>query len=61
MAKTENLKSIIIDVEKGIYEVNGEDIGKDTSELHLDFENGVWSLAVTRDMQFTTSDKQITE
>lgn len=45
----EILKSIHIDVDKGIYEVNGEDISADTSYLNLTFEAGVWSLMITRD------------
>lgn len=54
--EVEKFRSINIDVEKGIYQVNGEDMGSDTSRLKLEFEDGEWSLEVTRDHRFTTSD-----
>lgn len=53
------LRSIHIDTEKGIYQLNGEDIGSDTSRLRLEFENGEWSLEVTRDSYFTANDREL--
>ena len=40
-----SFKSIHIDLEKGIYEINGQSIkGESITELHLYFENGKWEL-----------------
>ncbi len=52
--RTEKLESIYIDVEKDICQLNGEEIGSNTSELHLDYENGEWSLQVTQDRILAT-------
>lgn len=49
VAKTEKFQSLHIDTEKGIYEVNGRDISDSGKELHLDFENGQWSMQITED------------
>lgn len=61
----EILKSIHIDVDKGIYEVNGDDISADTSYLNLIFEAGVWSLMITRDTVYASDqyikDKPVNE
>lgn len=54
--RTEKLESIYIDVEKDIYEVNGRDISKSGQYLSLVYENGTWSLIVTEDILYTTSD-----
>lgn len=54
MLKTEMLQSLVIDVERGVYQLNGVNIGDNTSELHLDFENGEWSLQVTQDQTYGT-------
>lgn len=51
------LKSLIINVEDNIFKLNGEDIGDTTTELHLDYENGEWSLQVTRDHTYTSNDQ----
>lgn len=59
MPKVEKLKSLHIDVEKGIYEVNGRDISKSGKSLKLTFENGEWSLMITEDSLFSTSDHYI--
>ncbi len=40
MAKYEKFKSIHIDIEKGIYEVNGRDISESGCALSLKYENG---------------------
>lgn len=52
--KKEVLQSLVIDVERGVYQLNGVNIGDNTSELHLDFENGEWSLQVTQDQTYGT-------
>lgn len=53
--ETQKLKSVIIDVEKGIYEVNGKSIASGCSELTLEFKEGKWSLALTEDSIYSTS------
>lgn len=45
-AKT--FKSIHIDLEKGIYQINGEEVPK-VSHMELLFEKGIWSLVISRD------------
>lgn len=60
MAKIENLHSVHIDIDKGIYEVNGRDISASGKEFHLDFEDSQWSLVVTEDTIYT-SDREVTE
>lgn len=57
----EELKSIIIDLENGIYKLNGKDIGSTVSELHLDFEKGQWMLTATVKTSYTVSGKRIKE
>ena len=59
--EVKELKTMIIDVEKGIYQLNGEDIGEGTSELHLSFEFGRWSLVLSRDLHYRISAKDTTE
>lgn len=41
-------KSIHIDTEKGIYLLNGEEVQM-ISRIDLEFNNGKWSLFITRD------------
>lgn len=41
-------KSIYIDTEKGIYLLNGEKVSM-VSRIDLEFNNGKWSLLITRD------------
>ena len=41
-------KSIHIDTEKGIYLLNGEEVSM-VSRIDLEFNNGKWSLLITRD------------
>lgn len=48
------LKKVEIDVEQGIYKVNGRDISNATY-LRLIFD-GVWSLEITEDNVYSTSD-----
>ena len=49
------LQTLVIDTEKNLCELNGIDISKYTHELHLDFQNGVWSLVVIQTKTYTTS------
>lgn len=56
MAKVEKLKTLHIDVEHGLCEINGVDISKSGKYLRLEFENGIWSLIVTEDTLYTTND-----
>lgn len=48
------LKTVEIDVEQGIYKVNGRDISNATY-LSLIFD-GVWSLEITENNVYSTSD-----
>lgn len=48
------LKSLIIDVENNIYELNGEPM-KAISEMRLDFNNGKWTLTVSEDIVYEQS------
>ncbi len=57
----ERFKSVHVDIEKGIYEVNGERIPDRCSKFSLEFEDGVWSLAVTASKLYTNSDQKIME
>lgn len=43
-----SFKSIHIDTEKGIYLLNGEEVPM-VSRIDLEFNNGKWSLLITRD------------
>lgn len=58
----EHLKSFEIDIEKGIYLVNGVKISEESRYLKLEFENGEWSLTITEDKTYSSMKKQtITE
>lgn len=50
-----------IDIEKGIYEINGEKIPDRCCELLLEFDNGEWSLMVTTSKLYGNSDQMIKE
>ena len=60
MAILQKFHSIHIDVDKGIFEVNGRNISQSGKEIHLTFEDGIWSLVVSEDTIYT-SDQRITE
>ena len=60
MAAFENFHSLHIDLDKGIYEVNGRNISSSGKKLHLHFEKGMWSLVVAEDTVYS-SDPQIKE
>lgn len=49
----EPLKTIYINTETKVCEVNGKDRAKDVSAFHLSFENGTWSLEITEDIRFS--------
>ena len=48
MVERKSFKSIYIDVEKGIYLLNGEEVSM-VSRIDLEFNNGKWLLLITRD------------
>ena len=60
MARFEEFHSLRIDLDKGIFEVNGRNISSSGKELHLHFEKGMWSLVVEEDTVYS-SDRQIKE
>lgn len=53
--KMEKLNSLHIDVEKGIYEVNGRDISQSGKYLRLVFKDGTWTLVISEDTGYSTS------
>ena len=44
---TDRLESIEIDVTKGVCKINGEAIRDNITELHIQFEQGVWTVQRT--------------
>ncbi len=52
----EELKTLHIDVDKGIYEVNGRDISETGTRLQVAYENGEWSLELDETSAYSTSD-----
>lgn len=50
--KFEKLKTVQIDVEKGLCLVNGEDFSSNGSYFKLEFKDGEWSLELTEDRFF---------
>lgn len=54
---TEQLKSLTIDIEKGIYLVNGVEIPKKSRYLKLEFENGEWSLTIIEGKSYSSRRK----
>lgn len=61
VGESAQLRSLYLDTEKGICKLNGIDISSCASELHLDFENGLWSLAVIQKSTYTASAKNVKE
>ena len=54
-------KSIHIDTEKGIYLINGRE-ERLINHLELEFDNGKWSLSITKDEHFEhIATKDVTE
>lgn len=52
----EPLKSLLVDVENDRYELNGEPMDG-ISRLDMDFDNGKWTLLVTRDEFYQAAPK----
>ena len=52
------LKSLEINIEKGIYLLNGVEL-KGISRLDIDFNNGKWSLLVTKDELYVQAATEI--
>lgn len=57
MTKVEKFHSLNIDIEKGIYQVNGRDISESGKYLNLNFEDGEWSLMITEDTVYTKENR----
>ena len=51
--KIEELKSVYLDVEKGVLKVNGQEI-KNVTEFSMTFKDGEFGLSVTHDDKFTS-------
>lgn len=49
----EELKSVYLDVEKGVLEVNGQKL-KNVTEFSMTFNDGEFGLSVTHDDKFTS-------
>lgn len=49
----EELKSVYLDVEKGVLEVNGQKL-KNVTEFSMTFKDGEFCLSVTHDDNFTS-------
>lgn len=49
------LKSVVIDIENKIFKVNGSDIAGTGTYFNLVFEDGLWSLKLIEEKQYTTS------
>lgn len=50
--ETKKLKSLEINIEKGVFKLNGEDM-KGVSRLDIDYDNGNWTLFVTKDIVYS--------
>lgn len=48
VVEQKEFKSLHIDIEKGEFQLNGEDMNM-VSRIDLEFNNGKWSLLVTKD------------
>lgn len=48
MVERKKLESLTIDIEKDIFLLNGEDMNG-VSRLDIEFDNGKWTLLVTKD------------
>lgn len=52
MVERKKFESLTIDIEKNIFSLNGEDMNG-VSRLDIDFDNGRWTLLVTKDEIYT--------
>lgn len=59
MPKIEKFESLHIDINKGIYEVNGRDVSKSGKNMNLTFEDGEWTLEISEDSFFASNDEAI--
>lgn len=59
MPKIEKFESLHIDINKGIYEVNGRDVSKSGKNMNLTFEDGVWTLEISEDSFFASNNEAI--
>lgn len=57
MAKKDLLQTFEMDTDKNILKVNGRDISGSTKRLIFEFEDGEWSLMITEDTIYGTSDR----
>lgn len=60
MVERKELKSLTIDIEKGTYLLNGEDM-KGVSRLDIEFDNGRWTLLVTINEIYAQTAPEITK
>lgn len=61
MGESMQLKTLLLDTDRNICILNGINISKNTSELHMDFENGMWTLTVTQTATYTANVQVSTE
>lgn len=54
LVEKKKLKSLVIDVENNRYELNGMTMSG-VSRLDLDFDNGEWTLLITKDEMYQTA------
>ena len=47
MVERKEFHSLEIDVENGVYKLNGEPMGKFVERVDLQYENGKWLLLIT--------------
>ena len=59
MAQIKELKTLNLDIDKGICEVNVRDISKSTSELKMEFSEDHWSLVITEDTVYTSDPRML--
>ena len=57
--KLQKFWAAYFNIEKGIYEINGEKLPDRCSNFSLEFENGEWSLMITASKLYTNSDQTI--
>lgn len=60
VVEKKELESLVIDVKNNRYELNGTTM-KGVSRLNVDFENGRWTLLITKDEMYQTASAKPTE
>lgn len=58
---SEELKTLEIDMDRNVFKVNGRDISNSGKYMSLTFEHGTWSLMITEDKFYSTSDHNVKE